>query len=224
MATPGVAIVLSRNKPTWTEETFNKWYSGVHIKNVVKAGLSDLVIRYRNTNRSAEWPYLAVYRMVDVNDVFNPKKLARVPANDPLLPNGGPWREAIDMDLRPFGWVQTFEGKVSEDRVRGKVLRTVLIEPGNDDDLEEWYRKEHLDIISTVPGYRRSTRYKISDLENKDGLPRYLALHEYDTIPTEASNRVTSMDWYKKFLREAKSYNEDVWEEIASTDSGEAKL
>lgn len=98
---------------------------------------------------------------------------------------------------------------------RGKALRTVWVEPAanGDEEFEEWYRKQHLDMLSMVRGFRRSTRYRRLDGQP----PRYLACHEYDTtdFPVDQVKLVTGTEWSKKILGAAKSFEGDVWEMIA---------
>lgn len=54
MATPGLLLVQSKPKHLeLTEEVFNKWYSAVHIQDVVDGGLVDLAIRYKNIDPKA---------------------------------------------------------------------------------------------------------------------------------------------------------------------------
>jgi hypothetical protein len=52
--------------------------------------------------------------------------------------------------------------------------------PTNEADFEKWYREEHLEMLSKLPGYRRSLRYKIgpqNPLTQGETQP-YLAIHE----------------------------------------------
>ena len=52
--------------------------------------------------------------------------------------------------------------------------------PSDEEDFEKWYREEHLELLSKLPGYRRSLRYKIgprSPLTKGETQP-YLAIHE----------------------------------------------
>ena len=193
---------------------------------MVASPLSDLAIRYKNTNPSAKWPYLCVYRMTDVTTIADEKVVASIPGKHDLIPNDQTWHEAIDAEMRTYVLLQKFEGQIPKEGARGKALRTVFMEPGDEKDFDEWYRKQHLDMLSMVPGYRRSTRYQLADAENKEGNPRFVALHEYDTkeFPVDAVKLVTGTEWSKKILREAKHFSGDVWEEIASTGAGESKL
>ena len=56
----------------------------------------------------------------------------------------------------------------------------VYMNPENPEDFEKWYREEHLELLSKLPGYRRSLRYKIgprTPLTQGETEP-YLAIHE----------------------------------------------
>jgi hypothetical protein len=226
MPTPGLLYVLSKPKSNITEENFNKWYTDFHIGDVVSTGVSDLAIRYKNTSANAKWPYLAVYRLPDVGIINDPNAFEKVQLNHELLPNGGPWQDALDVDMAFFTLIQSFEGQIPKDGPRGKALRTVTVEPSDDADFDDWYRRQHLDMLSMVPGYRRSTRYKLADEKNEAGRARFLALHEYDTkeFPAEAVKLVTGTEWSKKILGSAKSFGGDLWEEIAVVGATESKL
>jgi hypothetical protein len=61
-------------------------------------------------------------------------------------------------------------------------------------------------------GYRRSTRYKKLD----GSVPKYLAIHEFDTptVPPEI-RLVLGTEWSKKVSGSAKSSNLDRWEFIS---------
>jgi hypothetical protein len=86
--------------------------------------------------------------------------------------------------------------------------------PSDEKDFDAWYRKQHLDMLSMIPGYRRGARYK-----RIDGVsPTYLAIHEYackpDEIPPEAIDQVSATEWSKKVIGEAKAIERDVFELI----------
>jgi hypothetical protein len=226
MPEPGLLYVQSRPKDFFSEDAFNKWYSEFHIQDVIASGLSDLAVRYKNTNPEAAWPYLCIYRLPDITKVTDKSVTDKVPLKHDLIPDGKIWPEALDADMRTFTLTQKFDGQIPKTGARGQALRTVMIEPGNDADFDEWYRKQHLDMLSMVPGFRRSTRYQLSDQENKEGHPRFIAMHEYDTadFPVEAVKLVTGTEWSRKVLKEAKSFSGDVWEEIAATGDVESKF
>merc|ERR1711879_230312 len=226
MPDAGVLLVFSKPKDHWAEDQFNDWYSNYHIQDVVESPLSDLAIRYKNTNPNAKWPYLCVYRMPDVATIADQNVVASIPAKHDLIPEGQTWHEAIHAEMRTYALLQKFEGQIPKEGPRGKALRTVFVEPADEAEFDEWYRKQHLDMLSMVPGFRRSTRYKLTDEENKEGHPRFVALHEYDTkdFPVEKVKLVTGTEWSKKILGEAKSFQGDVLEEIAATGAVDSKL
>jgi hypothetical protein len=121
-----------------------------------------------------------------------------------------------------------------------------MIEPadGGDEELDEvstsvfhlrtvpnviaskWYRKQHLDMLSMVTGFRRSTRYELAPESAVLGNPRFLACHEYDStnFPTEQIKQVVGTEWSKKILGDATSFQGDVWEEISVAGDVKGKL
>ncbi|KIX93906.1 uncharacterized protein Z520_10243 [Fonsecaea multimorphosa CBS 102226] len=58
------------------------------------------------------------------------------------------------------------------------------IEPQDDQDYDRFYREEHLGNLLNVPGYRRSARYRLGKVEGdtKEKIPRFFAVHEWDTL------------------------------------------
>jgi hypothetical protein len=116
-------ILYVRTKPTHpslTEETYNKWYTEVHIQDAVKSGLADLAIRYKNTKADAEWPYLCIYRIPDLAILSDPKVMASIPTTHELLPEGKPWAELMAAEHVVLAVIQKFEGQVVKE---GKVFR-----------------------------------------------------------------------------------------------------
>jgi hypothetical protein len=157
-ATPGLLYVLSKpTHPELTDATFNEWYSTEHIQDMVKSGATDLVVRYKNVNGSAKWPYLAIYRLPDVAKLQDPKVLGAVPATSKLLPGkekgskGGAYTSVMDMETRAYARTQTFEGQIPKVG-RGKAIATVTMQPANgtDADYDDWYRRQHLDMLRYI--------------------------------------------------------------------------
>lgn len=159
-ATPGLFYVLSKPvHPELSAKDFNDWYTNEHIHDVVKSGLTDLAVRYKNVNSSAQWPYLAVYRLPDVALLKDPKFLGGLPATSPLLPGktkgskGGAWQDSsvVKWDMLPYVRTQTFEGQTTQTG-RGKGLITSTMEPaaGSDAEFDMWYRHQHLDMLRYV--------------------------------------------------------------------------
>jgi hypothetical protein len=151
--TSGLLLVYSRpTHPELTESVFNEWYSDVHIHDMVKSGVTDLVLRYKNVNTTAQWPYLAVYRLPDPAKLADPAVMGSIPATSQLLPGkekgtkGGAFKDIMAMDSKTFSRIQTFEGQIKKSG-RGKGLVTSAMEPGNEADYDDWYRHQHLDML-----------------------------------------------------------------------------
>lgn len=80
-------------------------------------------------------------------------------------------------------------------------------------------------MLSMCRGYRRSTRYRFP-AGTEAGRPRYLALHEYDTmdLPTDQIKMVVSTEWSKRVIGAAKAFDRDVWKLIKEKGKSETKL
>lgn len=235
----GLLMVLSKpTHPELTDAVFNQWYSGQHLNDMLRSNITDLILRYKNTNPTAKYPYLALYRLPDVTKA---SELGQVPSTSELLPGkvkgtkGGAYTDVMDMDTRVFARTQTFEGQV-EMKGRGKVLVTAAmgVVNGAEGELDDWYRRQHLDMLSYVSllplplyrqfrnlanftcdrmikGYHRSTRYARLDGSN----PKFLAMHELDSVTMGSEMKlVLGTEWAKKVLSKVTTSQSDVWEYI----------
>ncbi|KAF2101990.1 hypothetical protein NA57DRAFT_73430 [Rhizodiscina lignyota] len=225
MPTAGLLFAKTSPKhPDLTEEVFNKWYSTEHIQDVVDAGLADLAIRYKNLDPKAKYQYLAVYRIPDVSKLSDEKFMATIKKDSKLLPGkepgkNGEWPDVLDAEIPGYEILQSFEGP-NDQKTRAKGIVTVAMEPaeGTDDDFDDWYRKQHLDMISMCRGYHRSTRYKKLD----GSKPRYLAIHEYETtdFPGDQLKVVVGTEWSKKVIKNSPIFDRNMWEYITEYRKG----
>lgn len=109
---PGLLLVRAKAKnPDLTDEALNKWYSTVHIQDVVNSGAADLAIRYKNLDPKAEYPYLCLYRVPDLGFVQDAEKMAKIPKTSDLLPGSHDYREELTLERRVYGLLQKFEGQ-----------------------------------------------------------------------------------------------------------------
>lgn len=123
MPTPGLLYALSAiNNPSLSESDFNTWYTSHHIRDAVDSGLSDLAIRYKNTNANAKWPYLSIYRIPDVAKLADEKLTGSIPKHHDLLPEGKPWDEVLKTDIRGLELLQKFEGQVPKEGIFNLLL------------------------------------------------------------------------------------------------------
>nr|OQO31167.1 hypothetical protein B0A51_01898 [Rachicladosporium sp. CCFEE 5018] len=115
-----------------------------------------------------------------------------------------------------------FEPKRSHG-LRGLCIVAVAIEPaeGGDDELDHWYRDEHLELLAKVPIYLRTSRYKLLRPSRSLGRhlpPSHLALHEY-TSSKELLNYALQhgplapeTEQSKRVLGGAKHVERTVWD------------
>ncbi|KAE9971890.1 hypothetical protein BLS_003330 [Venturia inaequalis] len=212
----GLLMVLSKPvHPDLTDATFNQWYSGPHIHDMLASNITDLILRYKNTNPAAKYPYLALYRLPDTSKI---SELGKVPTTSDLLPGkvkgtkGGAYTDVLDLDKRVYTRTQTFEGQV-EVKGRGKALVTASmgVVNGTEGELDDWYRRQHLDMLSMIKGYHRSTRYVKLDGSS----PMFLAMHELDSVTVGPEMKlVLGTEWAKKVLSKVMTSQNDVWEYI----------
>lgn len=100
------------------------------------------------------------------------------------------------------------------------------MEPGDGqaDDLDGWYREEHLKQMSHEPGWRRSRRYKLTfQVKNKnrpsaEDAPSSLALYDFDESATQLGTEVKPLDpmtdWTKKCIANSKKIEAGIYHRI----------
>lgn len=76
--------------------------------------------------------------------------------------------------------------------------------------LDEWYREEHVRLISQCTGYRRTSRYVLASRSVLSGFertfpdetPRMLAIHEFDgsCLPWDELAKTDATEWANKVL------------------------
>lgn len=187
--------------------------------------------RYKNTNPAASFPFLTLYGVPDIAWVESPE-LKNAKLSHDTLPGGRSHFELCDFDVRYYEKIQTFEGQVPKEGRAGKCVIAVAMEPAAGEEAEKdfdaWYRLQHLDMLSTISGYRRSTRYKLvasptAEMAGKlSEVPRYLALHEYESteIPPEQVKLAVGTEWSKKVIGSAKAFVRDTW--VLTHEAGDA--
>jgi len=75
-------------------------------------------------------------------------------------------------------------------------ILNVQCEPDDDQDYETFYREEHLHMLSKVPGYRRSQRYRLvrADNECPEKVPRFMAVHEFEHLNAQDGPELREAD------------------------------
>ena len=137
-----------------------------------------------------------------------------------MLPDGGPSQEHVDFDTRFYQQIQVY-GKEDGPPGIGSVIKSTAIQPakGMEEEIDRWYREEHLAQVSQIVGWRKSSRYElIFKVQSKDDLewkeaPKYLAIHEFDEgTKVERIPREKWTPWTKRMVESSVLVDEGVFE------------
>lgn len=237
MAKPGLFFVTAKvlDSSQVSGEQYDRFYRLEHLPEVTdfykQNDFTLLALSYRNADPERYRTHLGLYPVPDVEQGYSFLQNVFFHRGMQSEILGGNIFEYLAADLIPYEKIQTFEGYGHAEKTgleRGQTLVCVAMEPGPSEeqerDFEEWYRKQHLDMLSMCKGYRRTTRYKRLDGEK----PRYLALHEYDCAPDELPSdqiaQVSATEWTQKILNEAETYDRDVFQLFRAIGHAEEKL
>lgn len=186
MPDAGLLYVVSKveSPPRPSDELYNCFYNAEHIPYVPKlyretgGRAKPLALRYKNVRRDFDKPELALFPVPDAQWLFScaQTEFQSQVRKSSVLGVDNAW-DHTDFDFRPYRQIQTFEGYKQASKTglaRGKTLIAVAMEPATDqeEDFEDWYRKQHLDMLSMCCGDRRSTRYKRMDDRSEIKVPR----------------------------------------------------
>lgn len=235
MAMEGLCYVTSKVKdPSQVSDAkFNSFYDEEHVPDMLRYGFSKLALRYKNSAADSQAPsYLALYPLENVAKLSSPEtaKMMEECRHSKVL-DGRDHHSLIDYGVSAWSKIQTFEGNhpgESAGSNRSQTLIAVFIEPGEgteaEADLDAWYRKQHLDMLSMCRGYRRSTRYRRAGEE----APRFLALHEYacspEELPAKQIQQVRETEWSRDVLEKAKVFDRYVWGLVGEQGAKDLKL
>lgn len=132
-----------------------------------------------------------------------------------------PQKELLDgifrkarFDTRFFAEVQVYENPhplPPPSPTAKKFLLSAALQPPDEqvDDFDGWYRKEHLGVLASAPGYVRTRRYEVVsgtaldefERSERDG-PRFLALHEFvcEELPWKELRESAETEWAKRVM------------------------
>ncbi|KAM5543029.1 hypothetical protein V8D89_003413 [Ganoderma adspersum] len=220
---PGLLFVFGEPGPNLTDTEFNDWYDNEHVP------LRMAIPSFHRTTRWAaaddQHPaYLATYDLTSCSILdeppYNTLAHTRSVRETDVLARA----ELLDRrtyDLLEPDIVPATEGY--DTRAPGPYFITLQarVRPEVEDDLNRWYRDEHIPLLAKVPGWRRSRRYVLRDigpasgtgagaLEEKGRPPKYLAVHEWESLAsfeTEEFRHATSTPWRMRLFEGA-----EVWD------------
>ncbi|KAF2091205.1 hypothetical protein K490DRAFT_62526 [Saccharata proteae CBS 121410] len=230
MPTPGLLYATTKisDPSLLSPDDFNSWYSITHIPPLLsyKPGGPSLALRFKNVDPDAGWPYLALYPVPDKavlgEERFWKEFSVGVPGSAGSA--GKEMEDVVEWEVRCYEKIQTFEGQIAKQgRAKCIVAAAMTPAPSTHSDFESWYRLQHLDMLSTVPGYHRSTRYQLTRPspspivaaadDATHAVPDYLALHEFDSedIDREKLGLVVGTEWSRRVIGGARAFVRDVW-------------
>ncbi|KIW12294.1 hypothetical protein PV08_09571 [Exophiala spinifera] len=221
--------VNSRPQPSSgvDDKLWIKWYTEEHLPDLVNSHTSTRAAFYQESHDFAGAPkdrhprsFLALYQTDFEEPLKSKNYLEKVRSSSSMWPAQKPTSEIGDFDGRNYRLIQEYDPNKIGDSAPPYLL-TVEMEPTpeNEEDFDRWYREEHLDLLSRLPGYRRSLRYVLGPkMPITEGDPsRYLTIHEVDDVhafdgkEAEAANATA---WTAKHIGEAKVFIPRMWRKI----------
>ena len=159
-ANPGLLFVTSHILPTSdiTAEQYDDFYNNEHLPDVLDSGLSGsqrVALRYKNSNPEAADPYLALYPTESTSSLWTGTGVSDILKG---LQQNSKAKTLNNIDVSTFAAfgprlyekIQTYEAYGHESdtvKDRGQTIVCVAMEPGDETDFEDWYRKQHLDVL-----------------------------------------------------------------------------
>jgi hypothetical protein len=188
-------------------DEFHDWYDNEHLPGRLTVPGFESATRYQALDGSRP-PWLAVYDIVPgtletpeykalyANNSDREKSiLARLAALDRRV------YELISDERPPSAQGGT---GVAADPDPAPVLMTVSmsVQPGAEDDMNDWYVQEHIPMLLAVPGWRRARRFRLT---SGDG-PEWLSMHDVageSVFDEEAYKAAATTPWRERVLQSA---------------------
>ncbi|RDW64780.1 hypothetical protein BP6252_10431 [Coleophoma cylindrospora] len=207
---PGILYVNSKiaRADILDEAGYMKWYEEDHIPEIIEIDVIKSALRWKDVDPKADKPYLVTYPMQDIGFTQGPE-FRKIAVHSKLLPGGGPIYDLADIDVRYYGLIQVFD-PTNLGAGKTKFIMTAAMETGDgltDEDIDDWYRKEHLNQLSHVPGTNAQSR-ELKGLPPREAdiaieaPPTWLAIHEFDSVDVDQKKIMALADteWSKKIL------------------------
>jgi pimeloyl-ACP methyl ester carboxylesterase len=202
--------------PTLPVSKFHDWYNNEHGPTRLRLPFVANGFRYRASDppnvgidEMPEW--MAIYDITDM-DALMQRPYLRL--RDP------PAKSQREIDTmaqikvvrKLYDFVESRESEAFkpldcvDNEGEGNVMVAVFLHlyPGADRmaELDKWYRQEHIEMLSKVPGWLRTRRYVTSSVDSRSAV-EYLALHEYS--PNNGLNgpefkAATTTEWASKVM------------------------
>jgi pimeloyl-ACP methyl ester carboxylesterase len=191
--TPGILYVTMQPKSDLPDSQFHDWYNNEHGPTRLRIPFFTNGFRYRAsdlegaaaTEAKPEW--MAVYDITDMAELTRDTYL-RLRFQPVKSQREADTMAKIKVDRKLYDFVESRESKEFKELEKvdnegeGNVIVAVFLDlhegAGKKEELDKWYREEHIDLLSKVPGWLRTRRFVTSSIDPKATV-EYLALHEY---------------------------------------------
>ncbi|KAF4622830.1 hypothetical protein G7Y89_g14198 [Cudoniella acicularis] len=192
-ATPGILYVTMQPKPGLPVSQFHDWYNNEHGPTRLRLPFITNGFRYRASDLEGaeasetkpEW--MAVYDITDMAELTKDDYL-RLRGPPVKTPREAETMAQIKVNRKLYDFVESRESEEFKrleevgNEGQGNVIVAVFLDlhPGPDikNKLDKWYREEHIEMLSKVPGWLRTRRFVTSSIDTTAPV-EYLALHEY---------------------------------------------
>lgn len=191
--TSGILYVTMQPKAGLPDEQFHDWYNNEHGPTRLRLDFCTNGFRYRANDYAGGSPseehpeWMAIYDITDMSEL-NKDTYLRLRGPPVKTPREAETMAQIKVDRKLYDFVESQESpefkrlEEVENEGRGNVIVAVFLElkdgEGMEEQLDKWYREEHVDMLSKVPGWLRTRRFVTSSID--PGAPKeYMSLHEY---------------------------------------------
>jgi hypothetical protein len=205
----GMLFVLSTAKGSEVnEDKFNTWYDTDHAP--LRRSCQGILNARRYQATDSKLPdWLAAYELESV-DVLESEAYKSQWAGMPDWEKNM-LRGLTTLDRRVYRFLSRKTADDYASRAKqGHIFQYVGLEPSaqlGTEELDRWYDEEHIPLLSTVPGWLRSTRWELADAKgaagsrpnsNEGKLPQFMAIHEWESSERFAHpefKRAISTEW-----------------------------
>ncbi|RDX49334.1 hypothetical protein OH76DRAFT_1403921 [Lentinus brumalis] len=222
MSPQGLLFVPSEVGPNLSEAEFNDWYDNEHVP--LRMAIPSIHTTSRWVAVDDKRPFhLALYDLESCEVLKQPPYSTL--ASTASERERDVFRRVQLLDRRTYDRIEPEVVPPAagyDQRAPGPVLITMEIEvrPELEDELNRWYREEHIELLAKVPGWRRTRRFVLretgpakgsdaAEVTAKGKKPKYLAVHEWESMAsfeTAEFKHATSTSWRMKMFESA-----DTW-------------
>jgi len=216
----GILYVTMHASPSLSPSAFHDWYNNEHGPNRLRLPFITNGFRYRASDLSSSSPasathpeWMAIYDVTDMSEM-NKAAYQRLRGPEVETEREREVRSHVKIDRKLYDFVaeRQIEGfeKLEDVQNEGKgnvvIALLMTVKDGKEEELERFYEEEHIELLSKVPGWRRTRRYVTSTEIPGNPEKEHLVLHEYapeNGLGGPEFQAATATEWFKKVFAEA---------------------